>query len=102
MKIKAKYRGTITKAVRANALIEVPCANPRNPKLVHQYSKDEIIGVSPTYHHYTFGKVGDDISGGFYIKTGTEVPDFIELCATEITVTLPDVTMTLKPTKGED
>jgi len=32
------------------------------------------------YHHYTFGKPGSDVNGGFYInKTMVNPPDFIEV-----------------------
>ena len=27
------------------------------------------------HHHFTFGKVGEAISGGFYIKKDTPIPD---------------------------
>jgi hypothetical protein len=30
-------------------------------------------------HHYTIGKVGDDVSGGIYVKKGTPPPKRIIL-----------------------
>ena len=102
MELVAKYMGTVTKPVRTEVEVDIPCAEHHNPKIVHHYHKNEITGVSPTYHHYTFGKVGSPISGGFYVKVGDEIPEFLELHASEITVTLPDVRLTLKPVKGDD
>jgi hypothetical protein len=33
-----------------------------------------VISCEPASHHYVFGELGDDISGGFYIKVGAETP----------------------------
>ena len=42
-------------------------------------------GDFPRQHHFTFGKPGDPVSGGFYIMLGVELPG-------EITITIPDIT----------
>ncbi|MFA5340160.1 MAG: hypothetical protein WC332_00140 [Clostridia bacterium] len=80
MKIKAIYDQTITKAIRNNA--------------------GEVIGYEPTTHHYVFGKVGDDISGGFYIKAGTEIPKLLEVEAeqkiVEMKITLSEIAITIE------
>lgn len=49
MRIKAFFDQIITKAIRN--------------------SNGEVIGHEPTTHHFTFGSVGDALSGGFYINT---------------------------------
>lgn len=99
-KLIARYRGTVTKAVRATKEIDVPCADYHNPKVVHHYTKDEVIGVEPTYHHFTFGKRGDDIQGGIYVKVGKELPEFLELHVPAMTVDLKDLGLLLELKKG--
>jgi hypothetical protein len=59
MNIKATYDQTITKAIRNDD----GC----------------VIGHEPTTHHYTFGSVGSELSGGFYLKAGDELPKMIHL-----------------------
>ena len=54
MKIVAKYDQTITKAIRD--------------------VDGNLVGYEPTTHHYTFGEVGGDIAGGFYVKASGEKP----------------------------
>jgi len=61
MNIKAIYDQTITKAIRND--------------------KGDVIGHEPTTHHYTFGSVGSELSGGFYLKAGDELPKMIHLKA---------------------
>lgn len=39
----------------------------------------KFISYAPTTDHYVFGKVGGEISGGFYVKTGVEAPEFLEI-----------------------
>jgi hypothetical protein len=54
-------------------------------------SEGRILGFEPTTYHYTFGTIGDDICGGFYVKVGAEVPEVLE-CETEeqtLMVTIP-------------
>jgi hypothetical protein len=79
MKLKAVYDQLITKAVRND--------------------DGNIVGYEPTTHHYIFGKTGDDISGGFYIKAGTEIPSLLEVEAEqktiEMVVTLSEVAITI-------
>ena len=31
------------------------------------------------HHHFVFGQIGDEISGGFYIRKGTEIPESLVL-----------------------
>ena len=57
MEIKARYDQLILKAVSDES--------------------GKVIGIEPTNHHFTFGRRGDIVSGGFYIKQGTEIPDTI-------------------------
>ena len=59
MNIQAEYDQTITKAIRND--------------------KGEIIAHSPTVHHFVFGSIGSEISGGFYLKVENELPQKIEL-----------------------
>ena len=59
MNIKAIYDQTITKAIRND--------------------EGDVIGHEPTTHHYTFGSVGSELSGGFYLKAGDELPKLIKL-----------------------
>lgn len=92
--ITAKYQGTTCKYTRAEKNKQVRCEG--NPKIIHQYQENDIIGVSPQYHHYTFGEMGGEISGGLYIKVGEEIPDFIELHAPLINVNLKLDAMSLK------
>jgi len=41
---------------------------------------DKSGSESRIYHHYTFGKPGSDVNGGFYInKTMVNPPDSIEI-----------------------
>jgi hypothetical protein len=35
------------------------------------------------HHHFTFGKIGSIISGGFYIKRGEEIPEKLILTIKE-------------------
>jgi hypothetical protein len=39
----------------------------------------KFVAYEATTDHYVFGKVGDEITGGFYVKTGTEAPEFLEI-----------------------
>jgi hypothetical protein len=41
-------------------------------------SDGEVVKVNE-HHHFTIGKVGDEISGGFYIKNGIPIPESITL-----------------------
>lgn len=41
----------------------------------------DVIAHEPTTHHYTFGSVGSELSGGFYLKAGDELPKMIHLKA---------------------
>lgn len=41
----------------------------------------KVVAHEPTTHHYTFGSVGSELSGGFYIKAGSELPKAIKLTA---------------------
>lgn len=59
MNIKAIYDQTITKAIRND--------------------DGDVIAHEPTTHHYTFGSVGSELSGGFYLKAGDELPKRIKL-----------------------
>lgn len=59
MNIEAIYDQTITKAIRND--------------------EGDVIGHEPTTHHYTFGSVGSELSGGFYLKAGDELPKLIKL-----------------------
>jgi len=59
MKIKAYFDQTITKAKRD--------------------SEGELIGFEPATHHYTFGKVGEQVSGGLYFLAGYPIPETVEL-----------------------
>ena len=99
MKIKAVYQGTATKAIRATKDIRIQCA--KDPRVVHSYTKEEIIGAEPTNHHYTFGKPGDIVSGGFYVRVGAEVPEFLELHTEKCVVNLNDLGLILEIPKKE-
>lgn len=90
----ARYQGTSTKAIRATKKTYVKCT--KNPKIVHEYEENEVIGAEPKMHHYVFGSPGGDISGGFYIRVGVEVPDFIELHAEGVIVELSDLGLVLE------
>jgi len=94
IQIKARYQGTAAKPIRAKKEMLIPCARDKN--IIHKYTKDEVIGVEPTNHHYVFGRPGDRISGGFYIRVGTETPDFIELHAEGGMVKLEDLSLILE------
>lgn len=59
MNIKATYDQTITKAIRND--------------------DGDVIGHEPKTHHFTFGSVGSELSGGFYLKAGGELPKMIHL-----------------------
>lgn len=43
----------------------------------------EIIGYKE-HHHFIFGSIGSVISGGFYIRKGTEIPESILLKVPEV------------------
>lgn len=94
MNITAKYRGTTCKYTRAEKNKQVKCEG--NPKIIHHYQENDIIGVSPQYHHFTFGELGDAVSGGLYVKVGEEIPDFIELHAPSVNVNVKLDTLLLK------
>ena len=81
MNITAIYDKTITPAVRNDA--------------------GDVIGYKPTTHHYTFGSVGSELSGGFYIRVGSEIPPYIKATSKEqtITITLPPADATIKINK---
>jgi hypothetical protein len=78
MIIEAKYDQTITKAIRN--------------------SEGDVIAHSPTTHHYTFGKTGDDICGGFYVKSKNDLPEIITLRTDKTTVTaiIPPLELKIK------
>lgn len=63
MKIKAKYDQLISTPIRDN-----------NGNIVDRKE----------HHHFVFGFLGDIISGGFYIKAGTEIPN-------ELIIDIPDI-----------
>lgn len=59
MKIKAKYN-----------------------KLIITKKKDfdtNQVSVTHETHHFTFGKLGGEVSGGLYIKKGFPIPDVLEI-----------------------
>lgn len=59
MNIEATYDKTVTKAIRDD--------------------KEKVVAHSPTTHHYTFGNIDSEISGGFYLRVGNELPKEIKL-----------------------
>lgn len=63
MNIKATYDQTITKAIRDD--------------------DGNVIGHEPKTHHFTFGSVGSEIAGGFYLRAGDELPKIIRLTTEE-------------------
>lgn len=58
----------------------------------------EITGYEPLTHHFTFGKTGDTIAGGFYIKVGEEMPKAIRIQTVEqsVKVILPAIDLHIK------
>ncbi len=36
------------------------------------------------HHHFTIGKLGEEISGGFYIKKGISIPDTLIINVPEV------------------
>lgn len=36
------------------------------------------------HHHFVFGKLGSPISGGFYVKEGTPIPDMLSISVPDL------------------
>ena len=82
--IRANYDQTITKAVR---------------------DKDgNVTGYEPKTHHFTFGKIGDYLGGGFYLKAEEVLPAGHFKLTTEaqkVTIELPALEITVNTKKGD-
>jgi len=84
MNIKAIYDQTITKAIRND--------------------DGDVIAHEPTTHHYTFGSVGSELSGGFYLKAGDELPKMIHLKAEpqDVIAKVPALDITVSIVETDD
>lgn len=82
--IRADYDQTITKAVRDK--------------------EGKVIGYEPKTHHFTFGKIGDYLSGGFYLKADTVLPFgyfILTKDAQKVIIELPALEITVNTKKGD-
>jgi hypothetical protein len=82
MKIKARYDQIITKEIRNE--------------------EGDVIGHEPSTAHYVFGDIKSNISGGFYIRCDSEIPDSIEISADKKTakIELPEIIFEIKIKDG--
>lgn len=95
MLLTAKYDSTTVKYKKVHSEEQIPSIV--HPEKKHTYVSDKIVGYTPLMHHYTFGRIGDDVCGGIYIRAGAEIPEHItlEVAKQEITVKLDGLTLEL-------